>query len=366
MKNILITIFYADGLHGGVKYTAEIGNYLHSIGYNVFCVGTLTNESTKRFFARNNVKLYNVFDFPTDTHIDIVWAHHWPILPYLIRKGLQYDKLINSCISEFLPIDKPLFFTKHVDLFMTLTQKTKDMFINEYDINGDKIHVLPNTAPDYFFDYKHDYSRPLKSVAVVSNHIPPELSGALDILETRGFDTIVYGGKNPVDIVPDVLLKHDVIVSIGKTVQYAMAMGIPVYNYDHFGGNGYVVPETIDIEESTNFSGRNFFTKKTASQIADEIVSQYVQTLAKCDELKKIAEQRYKVSIKINEVLNLLSNMPAVEHVVENNKNRLYFDYCEFVINSSARHANDLYIEKRKKKETGFQRLCRHLKNFKF
>lgn len=366
MKNILITIFYADGLHGGVKYTAEIGNYLHSLGYNVFCVGALTNDSTKQFFARNNVKLYNIFEFPTDTFIDIVWAHHWPILPYLIRKGLQYDRLINSCISKILPIDKPLFFTKSVDLFLTLTTKTKNMFINEYDIDSGSIHVLPNTAPDYFFDYKHDYSRPLQSIAVVSNHVPTELADALDILKSKGYDTIVYGGKNPIDIVPSVLKKHDVIVSIGKTVQYAMAMGIPVYNYDHFGGSGYITPENIDEEENANFSGRSFFTKKTAEEIADEIVSQYKQTLVKCSELQNIAEQRYKLSIKINEVLNLLNSMPAVEHVAENNTNRLYFDYCEFVINSSAQHVNDLYIEKRKKKESGFQRLCRHLRYMKF
>ena len=66
MKNVLITIFYADGLHGGVKYTAEIGNFLHSLGYNVFCVGVLTNETTKDFFANNNVTLFNVLEFPID------------------------------------------------------------------------------------------------------------------------------------------------------------------------------------------------------------------------------------------------------------------------------------------------------------
>lgn len=366
MKNVLITIFYADGLHGGVKYTAEIGNYLHSLGYNVVCVGALTNESTKQFFARNNVKLFNVFDFPTDIHIDIVWAHHWPILPYLIRKGLKYDKLINSCISKILPIDKPLFFTDAIDLFLTLTAKTKNMFINEYDIDADRIHILPNTAPDYFFEYKHDIKRKLKSIAVISNHIPCELSAALQILENQGYDTIVYGGKNPVDIVPDVLARHDVVVSIGKTVQYAMAMGIPVYNYDRFGGSGYITPENVLVEESANFSGRNFFTKKTAEQIADEIVSQYNTTLEQSDELKRIAEQRYKLSTKINEVLNILDNMTPVKHVSEENSNRLMFDYCEFVINYSAQHVNDLYNYKSKKHESSFQRLCRHLKHLKF
>lgn len=366
MKNVLITIFYADGLHGGVKYTAEIGNFLHSLGYNVFCVGVLTNETTKDFFAKNNVTLFNVLEFPIDIYIDIVWAHHWPILPYLIRKGLKYNKIINSCISKILPVDKPLFFINAIDMFLTLTDKTKNMFVNEYNIEADRIYVLPNTAPDIFFEYKHNMSRKLNSVAVVSNHAPSELLEAMQILEKSGYETVVYGGKNSIDITPDILSKHDVIVSIGKTVQYAMAMGIPVYNYDHFGGNGYIVPETIDIEESVNFSGRNFFTKKSARQIVNEIVSQYCATLSQTNTIKNIAEQRYKLSVRINNVLDILNNMSPVKHVVENNSNRLYFDYCEFVINFAASHINDLHPLKTKKQESGWQRLYRHLRHFKF
>lgn len=364
MKNILITIFYADGLHGGVKYSAELGQYLNSIGYNVYICGVVTNDKTKAFFEQYNIKMFNVSEMPTDIYFDLIWAHHWPILPYLLRKGLQYHRLINSCISEFLPIDKPLFFTKSVDLFLTLTPKTKDMFINKYDIDGDIIHVLPNTAPDYFFDYQHDYARPLKSIAVVSNHIPTELAGALDILNSKGYNTIVYGGKNPVDIVPAVLTKHDVIVSIGKTVQYSLAMGIPVYNYDHFGGSGYITPENINVEESANFSGRSFFTKKTSEQIANEIVSQYYTALTQSSKLKNTAKKRYKLSTKINEILNIVNNVPLVKHVVENNSNRLYFDYCEFVINFSAVHISDMPQRNKRKKESRTQRLYRHIKTF--
>ena len=47
-KNILITIFYANGLHGGVKYSVELSEYFQSIGYNVYVAGILTNYKTRK------------------------------------------------------------------------------------------------------------------------------------------------------------------------------------------------------------------------------------------------------------------------------------------------------------------------------
>ena len=66
MKRILLTIYYADGLHGGVKYCAELGEYFHSLGYDVYCAGVITNDFILKFFNKYNVKLYNV-PFPNFT-----------------------------------------------------------------------------------------------------------------------------------------------------------------------------------------------------------------------------------------------------------------------------------------------------------
>ena len=78
-KNILITLFYANGLHGGVKYSAEIGNYFHSIGYNVYCIGVVTDDFTIDFMKQNNVSLINIKNFDNSIKYDLVWAHHFPI-----------------------------------------------------------------------------------------------------------------------------------------------------------------------------------------------------------------------------------------------------------------------------------------------
>lgn len=360
MKNILITLFYADGIHGGVKYSAELGNYFHNIGYNVYCVGVISHDDVKELFAKNHVKFININDFDYNIEFDLIWAHHFPILPYLIKHGLKYKRVINSCISNILPIERLIWFEKNIDLYLCLDDRTKNMFIDEYNISENKIIVLPNTAPDNFYTYKHKQNKKLKNIAVVSNHAPEEIKNALKILKQKGYNTIIYGGKNSIDITPKILSKYDVIITIGKTVQYCLAMGIPVYNYDHFGGSGYISTKNIDVEESRNFSGRSFCTKKSADQIAEEIIKYYNSVLQEQNKLKQTAVKRYKLSSRISEIIDILQTIKPVKHITINNSNRLFFDYCEFIIVSQAHHIKNL------KKESSLHRLLRHIKTMKF
>ncbi|MGN0917126.1 MAG: hypothetical protein ACI4NZ_02865 [Candidatus Enterousia sp.] len=367
MKNILITIFYADGLHGGVKYSAELGEYFSTLGYNVYVTGVITNTKTQEYFKVHNIHLFNIKDLPTDIDFDIVWAHHFPIVPYLIRKGLKYKYLINSCISNFLPIDRFMFFPENIDMFLTLTEAARKMFISEYNFSEKKIYTFPNMAPDIFFvDSIQDKSPEPHKIAIVSNHPPKELLDAMDILKRKNIAVTVYGGANSVDITPEILSQYDVIVSIGKTVQYALAMGIPVYNYDHFGGSVYININNIDIEESENFSGRSFRTKKSAIQIATEVINQYNDVVPQTHTLKQIAETRYKLSVQVQKLLNILLQHSPCKHVAINNSNRLFFDYCDFIINTCAVHNIDMPVINNKKKETALQRLWRHVRHMKF
>lgn len=372
-KNLLITLMYADGLHGGVKYSAELGNYLTSLGYNVYLCGMITNDETKEFFAQNNIKMFNVSEFPTNIKFDLVWAHHWPILPFLIRRGLKYEYLINSCISHFLLVERPLWFHKNVDLCLTLTEQTKLLFLTKYNIPNKKIEILPNTAPDTFFDYKFKSNEKLTNIAIVSNHPPMELFQASEILKQRGFNVDIYGQKTKsIDITPSVLSKYDVVVTIGKTVQYSLAMGIPVYNYDHFGGTGYITLDNLNEEEAYNFSGRNHFTKKSAENIADEIINQFESVKKQQKQLKNITKSKYKLSTRINKIIKKVYSKKPVKKIKQTNKNRIFFDYCEMTINMNCYHNGKkrgvtiFDFKTILPKEPPIARLLRHIKTFKF
>ena len=231
-----------------------------------------------------------------------------------------------------------MWFYENIDLCLTLTQKTRDMFISNYSVPESKIMVLPNTAPDEFFDYNFKRPTKLKNIAIVSNHPPKELRVAVKSLRRHGIRTIYYGGKNSVNVTPKLLSNFDCVVSIGKTVQYALAMGIPVYNYDHFGGNGYITMANIDEEERANFSGRSTFTKKNSTQIFLEIKTEYDEVLRQQQYLKQIAAKRYLLSKRINNVMKRLNTQTPVPHIIENNTNRIFFDYCQYIIETLYSH----------------------------
>lgn len=373
-KNILITLWFADGLHGGVVYTAELGRYLYSRGYNVYCAAVSMNDDIKKYMADSNVKLFRIDQLPLDVNYDLIWAHHWPILPYLIGRGLKYKKIVNSCISEFLPIEKPLFFKKNIDLLLTLTENFGKLLKTKYGFDKNLMMTLPNTAPDEFFDVNKTLPNAPTKIAVVSNHPPKELKGLGRALKAKNIEVVYYGSwnDNSVKVTSDVLSEFDVIISIGKTVQYSLAAGIPIYTYDHFGGSGYISPENINIEEAHNFSGRSFRTKKSTTEIAKEIIANYQQAVKDAPELRKIALKRYKMSARISEIFDILKDMPPKPKLKITNENRLYFDYCNFVCSNSLANEDKiarLVAEKlgsNYKKPRGFARLWKHLCEMKF
>jgi hypothetical protein len=69
----------------------------------------------------------------------------------------------------------------------------------------------------------------------------------------------------------ELLAKFDAVVTIGKSTQYCLVIGLPVYSYDHFGGAGWLSDGNFAFEAFNNFSGYKTQRKLSAYQIASEI-----------------------------------------------------------------------------------------------
>jgi hypothetical protein len=76
-------------------------------------------------------------------------------------------------------------------------------------------------------------------------------------------------------VTPELIHEHDAVVSIGKTVQYALAAGVPVFCYDHFGGPGWLNDGNVEAAARHNFSGRGFTARDSASELVEEIGDGY-------------------------------------------------------------------------------------------
>ena len=122
-------------------------------------------------------------------------------------------------------------------------------------------------------------------------------------------DVDIIGGMHGQCVNAELLKKYDVVITIGRTVQMGLVMGIPVYCYDHFGGPGYITTENIDFNEFYNFSGRqeeNNFTEIKVhdfGKIFDDIYSNYEKVCLQQPKLLEIARQRYNFRKNLDTIL---------------------------------------------------------------
>jgi hypothetical protein len=142
---------------------------------------------------------------------------------------------------------------------------------------GLRVHIFYNAAPRAFFaDPVASLPGPLKSVVLISNHAPPEAIEALAMLADKGVSTRHIGvGHDYRLIQPTDIAGADAVISIGKSVVYAIAQRKPVFMYDHFGGDGWLTPENFVHSQTYNFSGRPARKRRTADAIVREILDGY-------------------------------------------------------------------------------------------
>ncbi|MCK0208729.1 glycosyltransferase family 4 protein [Starkeya koreensis] len=145
---------------------------------------------------------------------------------------------------------------------------------------GAPVHVFHNAAPAAFFRPAVTATR-LRTILVVTNHDDPALMGAIDRLSaTHRVRHIGASGGAHQRVTPDMIRASDLVISIGKTVPYALAARVPVYVYDHFGGPGYLTPANFARAARFNFTGRCCERLLDAQALAREIVGQYAAGLA--------------------------------------------------------------------------------------
>lgn len=314
--NILFTSLYANGLHGSVVHILEYAEYLARQGHNVTWVAVFVSPPMKQDAAARGIRLCSLANFKPDlqTVYDIVWAFHIFIFPALMAKGLNYERFIASSLSCITNLEQFPPFFRDAALLTAISEEVKAFNVRRYGIPAADITVIPNHIPAAFSRKKKECSPKISKVCVISNHVPPELQ---ELYGTGPLNFDFYGAtfKNIVRITPEILDRYDVVISIGKTVQYALGMGIPVFEYDRFGGPGYLTLEAFHVESATNFSGRGCPVKRTSEEIVTELVTGYADACARRDALRKLALREFSLSRLLR--LQLKAALKATPRQVE-------------------------------------------------
>lgn len=293
MKKVLVTNIEIVQYSGSEINCITIAKRFREKGYDVY-IGALDfaepliNETKDLGFNFINL-LEDKFDF-SKTEFDIVWVQHSFLLDWLIfEKNVQTKKVVYSSLSPKEIFECPPLYVNSLNIILANSMETKEVLKKEGVKN---IELFENYSFEDYFKRMVEVQQ-LKNIAVVSNHIPDEEKEAIKLLRNKGYNVDVYGleGKK-VYITDEVLSEYDAIITIGKTVQYAMSLAIPVYIYDIHGGPGYLRMENIEKSREKNFSGRGF-EKKTAIQISEEIEKQFTKALKEKEEIKQYAYENF-------------------------------------------------------------------------
>ncbi|WP_371345616.1 hypothetical protein [Ancylobacter sp. IITR112] len=165
------------------------------------------------------------------------------------------------------------------------------------------ITTFYNSAPSAFFRPAPPATRRLRKITVITNHLDPTLKVALDRL---ALDLKVeHIGRQSVQrrVTPELIGGCDLVVSIGKTVPYALVARVPVYVYDHFGGPGYLTDSTFARAAWFNFSGRCCERRLEPAELARELVEGYPAADGFARRLENAALERYRLEPYLDAML---------------------------------------------------------------
>jgi hypothetical protein len=311
-RKVLITQQELANFGGSEVVTLEITKYALSLGFQVTI---LTN-----YFGPpvSDNPLPGVKIVGPDQPLELeefshIWIHHnfipKSLLDYL-GKGtsvLLSAKIAFHHMSPYVPIESPLIPTLETAIADSVYFNSPETEAAYQDLfaNKKKLKVLGNPAPDEFSLNTRGLSdkKTPESVLVVSNHPPQEMLDALAELKSEGllkkYDLFGVHGSAKL-ITPQELTKYDAIISIGKTVQYGILAGLPVYCYDHFGGSGYLNEKTFDLNRFYNFSGRGF-KKKSIQVIKTELINKYSKAVIDAQFIKDTYSDDFSLSKKLHE-----------------------------------------------------------------
>lgn len=211
---------------------------------------------------------------------DVVYSHHQAPTAFLARQapdvllGEKRPVFVYNHLSPFEPFEFPAPFSQAVlaDIILANSPETRTKLAG-FGPEFAEATLFPNPAPRSFAAPQPELDPTwMTRLLSVSNHLPDELAHAFRILEAQGVQVTRIGQAGQQRrLTPTDVQTHDAVVTIGKTVQYALRSHRPVFCYDHFGGPGWLLPDRVPAAAATNFSGRCTPGPRPADALAREL-----------------------------------------------------------------------------------------------
>lgn len=274
--NILLTNRELVNIQGSELVTVELAEYFTEQGHDVLVYSPYIGGG-----ALDVSHLNTTSEKPKTDDFDLLWIHHNQLIHDLGFRKRKGQRMVFNHMSSYVPLEWPKLARYEVELADIILANSAETRAKLELFGLKDIHLLQNPAPKAF----ESVERGSKGGLFISNHRPLELMSApmLDIP-----CTFVGLNDEPMRITPEVMDGYSFVVCNGKSTQYAMRAGLPVFLYDHMGGCGWLNRSNMDVAEWHNFSGRGF---KYPANIEDLKLWQ-VQTRLPC-------ESRFKLEVAL-------------------------------------------------------------------
>ncbi|MHA6667340.1 glycosyltransferase family protein [Homoserinimonas sp. A447] len=322
-KHALITQGFLYNIAGSETVAYEVAQYFSREGYAVTVATNGFNEMWAREFAAlPRTKLFQADDPQLKAHLDatpptLSWLQHQLIPESVLRNPpeLVFFNQMSGAHSLEFPFSTAVvrsigtLLTFNAEEILEIQQASG--ILDEIDHR--RLAVFGNPAPDDFLA-SGPKVRGFRRLMFVSNHIPEEIVAAAGQLrDNYGVELHMIGLEasklaRPERISPEMLSQADAVVTIGKTVQYAIAARIPVYCYDKFGGPGWLDQANFSQARKFNFSGRSF-SSKPVDLIVDEIVHGYERACFEADALHELFASSLTMSTVMPSLLRRASEI---------------------------------------------------------
>lgn len=243
-------------------------------------------------------------------HYDLIWINH-AFVPRSIIEQLAEGPIATPMVwhhmSSFQTLGLPLLADAEDGLASIITcmaPVARDS-VAEFGFEDHRLEIFDNPAPDAFVTFSRRVpAERLESLLIVSNHPPPELLDASQQLESAGVRVALAGLTGDYGrVTPSMIAEHDAVVTIGKSTQYCLVMGVPVFSYDHFGGGGWITEQNLEREHYGNFAGRIARRVLSAEQLVAEIRSGYPGAREFALDYRPVAAERWSLSRQLEAIL---------------------------------------------------------------
>lgn len=337
MPRVLITNNHLQRYAGSEMVTLELVEEFVARGWDVsiytHILESPIREEFDRLVSSGKVSFYD--DEDPESDFDLIWIHHSVLPPAVIRALVHRSaktRVVWHHMSALPGLEAsmlPDVEMRIADLVSYVSPRTRE-YLSAYGLLPKHTYILPNPAPRQFMRPAAPSTEgPLKSVLLISNHPPGEVLDALPLLEAQGVEIRRVGGDVPSRVTPKTFAGVDAVITIGKSVQYALCLGLPAYVYDHFGGAGWLVESNFEDERITNFSGRATYRRISSEEIAAELLSGFDEARGFASDRLDEHQQAFGLRFHLDRMLDELDREEAGGESLEPEQAERWLTYAD-------------------------------------